>query len=100
VAAVAADSVLTWNWRREYYLDVSHTGSGTVNIASAWLPSGTNVTLRATPRDYYRFLGWSGDVAPAQAGDRTIILAMDAARSVLAAFDTNRLPRGTVLELR
>ena len=79
-------------------LTVARTGSGTVTgpgitcgaDCNEFYPTGTPVTLTATPAANYGFAGWSG--ACTGTGDCT--LTMDAAKSVRATFTL--LPKLTV----
>ena len=80
-------------------LTVARTGSGTVTgpagitcgaDCTEFYPTGTPVTLTATPAANYGFAGWSG--ACTGTGDCT--LTMDAAKSVRATFTL--LPKLTV----
>ena len=72
---------------------VSASGAGTVtstpsgignctSSCSASYPSGTSVTLSATPTTGYTFTGWSG----ACTGSGSCVVAMTAAKSVTATF--------------
>ncbi len=77
------------------------TGSGTVTSSPAGIScgsdcsesysSGTSVTLTAAPAAGSAFGGWSG----ACTGTGTCGVAMTAARSVTATFNTTANPRGT-----
>ena len=60
-------------------------GSGTISIdpLQDWYDLNTQVTLTATPLDYYAFLYWSGD---AEGSDTTLLLNMDEHKSVKANF--------------
>lgn len=83
-----------------YALSVTRSGSGTVASTPAGIncgtdcsesyPSGTDVSLTATPATGYAFSGWSG----ACTGTGVCNLTMAAAKSVTATFKT--LPKYTL----
>jgi len=73
-----------------YTLDTSASpeagGSVTTAPSLSVYSEGMTVSLTATPASGYEFLGWSGDVAQADAGDPQLTVTMDAARSLVAEF--------------
>ena len=69
----------------DYTLSSSSSPSvgGTVSPASGTYDEGDNVTLIATPAQYWRFDGWSGDVS---GSSDHLTVTMDSNKSVVAAF--------------
>ncbi|PSL04739.1 putative repeat protein (TIGR02543 family) [Haloactinopolyspora alba] len=70
----------------EYALTVSVNGDGTVqrSPSASTYPDGTDVTLTAAPAEGWTFAGWSGD---ASGTDESVVVMMDAPRSVTATFE-------------
>jgi len=75
------------------------SATGTLDHASGWYPSGTNVTVTATAHDYSVFGGWLGNTngAAISATTNTISFEVKAKSSVTAVFDpkltaTNQVP--------
>ena len=79
------DSVLTWNWTTNYWLDTAVTGSGTVSVASGWQAAGSNVMIVATAGSGMRFQSWSGDTSGCLIGGDHIIVPMTGARGPVTA---------------
>ena len=60
-AIVAAPSaVYTLVWSVEYRLTRTVSGQGSVSGADGFYPSGSSVSLTATPAADYQFAGWTG----------------------------------------
>ena len=81
---LANNSTVAWRWRTNYWLATAAQGSGAVNVASAWFPRGTNVTIQAIPDPGYRFIRWTG--VP-NSFSPTVTVSMTTAQSLLAEFD-------------
>jgi hypothetical protein len=79
------DSVLTWNWATNYWLDTAVSGSGAVSVASGWQAAGSNVMIVATPGVGMRFLSWSGDTSDCVIGNDRIIVPITGVRGALTA---------------
>ena len=79
------DSVLTWNWATNYWLDTAVSGGGTVSVASGWQAAGSNVMVVATPGTGMRFASWTGDTAGCVIGGDHIIVPITAGRGTLTA---------------
>jgi uncharacterized repeat protein (TIGR02543 family) len=79
-----SDKSMSVSFSRLYTLTVA-ASHGTVlrspNLTS--YPSGTNVTLTATPASGYVFTGWTGSVT---SSENPVTIAMDGAKSVTANF--------------
>ncbi len=83
---ITANSVITWNWQTQYWLDTTAGANGTINVADSWRNSGSAVVITPTANSGYRFAGWTGAVPPANANDDPLTLTMDSARAVTANF--------------
>ncbi len=57
--------------------------SGTVNPSSGMYSPGANIALVATPANYYKFIGWAGDIS---GSTNPITIKMDSNKNVIAAF--------------
>jgi len=55
-------AILTWQWKTQYWMDVSRSGAGDVNPSSDWVDRGTSTNATALPGDYYRFETWTGTI--------------------------------------
>ncbi|OGV46940.1 MAG: hypothetical protein A2X46_19240 [Lentisphaerae bacterium GWF2_57_35] len=86
---ITNQSGIAWNWQTQYWLSVSYTSYGTVDVNSAWTTAGTSVILRAQPNVDARFVQWAGAVPSNQLTQNPLTLTMNAARSVQAEFSTN-----------
>jgi len=90
----AARSVMATFTQVTYSMGVTVVGSGSVSSSpsgitcgascSASFPSGTSVTLTATPATGYAFSGWSGSCT----GTGTCVTSMSGAKAVTATFST------------
>ena len=83
------DSVLTWNWATNYWLDTEVSGSGTVSVASSWQAAGSSVAVAATPGAGMRFSSWSGDTTGCVIGVDHIIIPMTGPRGPITANFVN-----------
>lgn len=91
--SITNDSVISWQWQTNYWLEISTTGRGAVDLSSGWMPAGSEPVLTAYPDPYYDFAGWSG----ATAGDTNtpaMTLPMDRARHVTAGFYAEETSHG------
>jgi hypothetical protein len=87
VFTLTTNSTLTWRWQpTAYLLEAGVAGFGTVNFSNGWINAGTSITLRATPRAGYRFLGWAGDVSGATETNNPLTVIMDRPRRVTAVI--------------
>lgn len=87
------DSVITWQWRADFYLQTASSGSGNVDVASDWFEDGTGVIITAYADSHYHFDSWSGDTGGCVIVDEVIIASMTGPRSITAHFviDTHTL---------
>lgn len=88
------DSSVTWLWSTQYWISVSGGAGGSVSPASGWQPAGAPISVSASPGGGYYFVGWTGDVPPANTNDNPLSLPVDQPRSVTASFALS--PAGTV----
>jgi hypothetical protein len=58
--APTTNKIYTANFNTQYFLTMAHGTGGTVTPASAWKPSGTVVSIRATPGNGFSFTDWTG----------------------------------------
>ncbi len=82
VFAIDENSSITWNWQTNYWLDVSVSGSGSVNQVSGWYEKGEVLELIQFPVPGWLFLGWSGDAS----GTNQYLLFMTEPKTVTAIF--------------
>lgn len=79
------DSVLTWLFRTEYFIDTEATPGGSVDVADGWYDSAKPLAITATPQQGYYFDGWAGDTAGAQIGGPVLVLPMNREVGVITA---------------
>ncbi len=87
------DSVITWQWRTNFYLQTATAGSGTVDVASDWCEDGTSVMMMAYSDSNYHFDSWTGDTGGCLIVADVIFAPMTQPRSITANFliDTHTL---------
>jgi hypothetical protein len=89
------DTVLTWNWITNYWLNIGAVTNGHVDIGVGWHAQGASVAAIATPDPYYHFAGWTDDTNGCSFGTNGIMITMDGPRRIRANFDQNLAPKGT-----
>jgi len=62
---------------------IAPVNSGTISPAGGTYSVGANVTLIATPANYYKFNGWGGDIS---GNTSPITIKMESNKSVVASF--------------
>ncbi len=87
---LATNSVLTWIWQVQYWLETDHGPNGTVDLPSGWFNAQTSAVLTAVPDPGWRFSRWIGDLPDADTNANPLTLSMDQSRYVMAHFSTNR----------
>jgi lysophospholipase L1-like esterase len=80
---ITNNTVVTWQWRTNYWLATAADGSGTVSVASGWFPRGSNVAVQAAPLAGARFFRWAGASTSTAA---KITVGMSSAKAVTALF--------------
>jgi len=78
----STNATLTWNWKTNYWLEVSVVGSGSVDHVSDWYEKDTEQILTATPDAGWLFMGWSG----AASGTNEAFVMMIEPKSITATF--------------
>ena len=89
VFTLTNNTVLTWQWTTNYWLNTTSGPNGSVDIVPDWYGSGTNVTINAMAAPYYHFDNWSGDVSGAMRYANPITVTMTVPLSVMASFAEN-----------
>jgi hypothetical protein len=89
------DATLTWQWGTNYSLTLTAVGPGTVDPAGGWYLRDSNVVVTATPYDYCRWTGWTGDTNGFAAATNRVTVPVDGPRSISAEFAPNLATNGT-----
>jgi hypothetical protein len=76
------DSSITWLWQTNYWLDVTVSGSGSIDVVDGFYAADSEQILTATPDSGWLFMGWSGDAS----GTNNAVVTMDAPKAVTATF--------------
>jgi len=76
------DSSIIWTWATNYLLDITISGSGSVDADDAFYVANSEQILTATPDRGWLFMGWSGDAY----GTNNAVLTMDTPQAVSATF--------------
>ncbi|HRZ13815.1 MAG TPA: hypothetical protein P5567_15335 [Kiritimatiellia bacterium] len=83
---MTTNTTVTWLWSTSYWFNSEAGAGGSVNAADRWAALGSNVTITATPSNYYNFSAWSGDAPSGEETNATITVAMNGPRQVTATF--------------
>jgi hypothetical protein len=89
VVTVNTNSILTWQWLTEYFLDTTNGPYGSIDTGDGWYSNGAPVVITATPDYGYHLLTWSGDVPVGMEGNNPLTVTMDRPRTITAVFATN-----------
>jgi hypothetical protein len=82
-----SDSTYTASFTTQYYLAVTTTNGGGVNLASGWYNAGTNLNLLATPGYGTTFDHWSGAGTNAYSGTANpVAITLDGPLNQAAVF--------------
>jgi formylglycine-generating enzyme required for sulfatase activity len=84
---ITANSILTWQWGTNYWLNPVAGANGSINAGPAWVVAGSNVTIAATPTNSYQFLNWTGDIGST---NNPLVLTMNQAYAITANFAINQ----------
>lgn len=86
--AVTNAVYLTWQWKRQYRLEVSVDGAGGVSAEDEWKDEGDSVVLTAAASAGWYFVGWEGttDGCVIDAHRGAIEATMTQPRSLRAVF--------------
>ena len=94
---ITQSTTLTWQWLIEHFLDITVSGSGTVDTVAGWYPEGV-MYLTAYPATNFHFTHWSGDVPPGYERYNPLPLPFGEPRAVTAHLtddeDGDGLPDG------
>jgi hypothetical protein len=82
VLTLAGDTELAWNWQTNYWLDITVSGSGSVDVAEGFFSKDSEQTLTVTPDSGWLFMGWHGDAS----GTNDVPVIMSEPKAVLAVF--------------
>jgi YD repeat-containing protein len=98
VISLTNNATLTWHWMTNYWLTATSGLHGTMSPASAWFAYGSNVSVTATPDQYYKFVQWSGsatgNIVSGNANSQNVTIAVLVPLSIAAAFDANLATNG------
>ena len=83
---ITNDSTVTWLWNTNYMLNVSLSGSGSVNVTNGWKTAGTNISVQANPGDGYHFASWTGDT---NTSANPLNLTMNRGYAITGTFEIN-----------
>jgi uncharacterized repeat protein (TIGR02543 family) len=80
---IIEDSRITWNWRKEYWIDFTIVGKGTSTFSGQWVSADTDISIPFSPSVPYYTLSLSGDAEGAILGEGSITVSATAPRSVI-----------------
>jgi len=87
---VTNDSVLTWGWQTNYWMDTAAGPNGRVIPGDGWVEANWMVFVVATPDSHYHFTRWTGSGTNFIQGDgdpdATVLLSMQEPLSLTAHF--------------
>jgi len=76
------NATLTWNWQTNYWLEVSVSGNGSVDVPDGFYAKNSEQILTATPDAGWLFMGWSG----AASGTNEAFVTMSEPQAIMATF--------------
>jgi hypothetical protein len=76
-------AILTWQWKTQYWMDVSQSGMGEVIPHSDWVDRNASAVVTALPSNYYRFVSWTGTL---NSVSNPLPLTMNQAHGLMAVF--------------
>ncbi len=83
---ITSDSSINWLWQTNHYMDISTSGSGSVDVASGWFQAASIVTITASAETGYTLDSWSGDTNGCVITDLQIEAPMTVPRNITANF--------------
>jgi hypothetical protein len=83
IITVTNDTILTWRWTTNYWLDTAAGPNGSVDVANGWQAAGATVQIEALAEAHYAFATWSGD---ASGHENPLNLLMTGPRVITASF--------------
>jgi len=85
------NTVLTWLWQTQHYLDTEAGPHGRVTEPDQWVDAGSNVTVAAIANDYFHFARWQGTVFST---NNPLPFTMSIPHSIMAEFSANLVTNG------
>lgn len=95
VFTLTNDTILTWHWSTNYWLQTAAGEHGVVQGESGWVPQGVETQVAAVADIYFHFTNWVGDLAGTQQYDNPLILRRDRPYTVTAIFGADVTTLGT-----
>jgi Divergent InlB B-repeat domain/MAM domain, meprin/A5/mu len=83
---VTNSCTLTWAWSTNYWLALTTTEGGSVNVTNGWQVAGTSVVITATASNIWVFTGWTGATNGCAIVGNVITAPMTSTRSITANF--------------
>ena len=80
------DVALTWDWTRQFKLDIAAGEGGETDVRSRWVDEDSDVVIHAAAAPYYSFDRWQGDTNGATMAGAMLSLTMDHAFMLEALF--------------
>ncbi len=84
-------SSLTWNWRKEHFIEVSVSG-GTCDFAPQWVADGSMVSVSIVPVTHLYSIAISGDTTNATLDGTTLSFTADGPKSIAVTVSEMMLP--------
>ena len=91
------DATLTWQWTTNYWLSLTTSGSGAVNVTNQWVAAGTNTNVTATAAARWMFGRWEGTNVQDSLATNVITVKMNQPRAIRVVF---QMVPGTVYKFR
>lgn len=83
--ALMEDSLLTWLWSTDHWVNTAVDGQGNLNVTDHWALDGANLTVVATPAYGWLFTGWSGSLS-GDASATQVVVTVSAPLAFTAHF--------------
>ena len=85
------NSMIEWLWETQYLLAIDTLVGDQSYTRQEWVPANTEITLKATGYDGYRFSAREGDIPDAIKADRECVVLMDQPRMITEAYEWNQV---------
>lgn len=82
---LTGDTSVSWLWDTEHKLDLSVTGSGSLDTSSAWHNQGAVVTVTASTVPHHD-LSWTGDLGGTTPSGNSLTIPMNQGRRIEAVY--------------
>ncbi len=83
------DTVLTWLWTTNYYIDFESDVFGVVNRSDGWYPAGTSIMVTAQANTGYAFDYWTNSLVTGTQTNNPVTVTNNAAFLIKAFYQTN-----------